>query len=236
MLDPSEQINSKERYKFYKQADIVAYSVYPTFKGKLRALVMDFSYRYSRVLRRYEYVKNCKKGVLGRLELFFIVFIFRRLMFQTCYRVPPNVLAPGCCLHGLGPITINRGASIGENTRIHVGVHIGPKGGYANAAPKIGKNCYLGPGSKLFGDITLSDCTAVGANSVVTKSCEKSNVLLVGAPATVKREDLDVFSLIIPSTLIARLDPEERRAISRRPSLEVKKYLVEKGYLEEFKS
>lgn len=231
MLDSSELINSKERYEYYKKADVVAYSVYPSFKGKLRALILDFSYRYSRVLRRYEYVMNCKKGLRKHLELFFIVFIYRRLMFQTGYNVPPNVLAPGCCLHGLGPININRGSSIGENTRIHVGVQVGTGAGYSNAAPKIGKNCYLGPGSKMFGEITIADCTVVGANSVVNKSCEKSNVLLAGMPATVKKEGLDVYNLIIPSTMIAQFDLAERRALARKPSLVVKKYLEEKGYL-----
>lgn len=231
MLDPSKQIDSKEKYEFFKKADLAAYSVYPSFKGKLRAILMDFSYRYSRVLRREEYVRNCKKGLRRKIEVPILAFMRRRLMFQTGYRVPPNVIAAGCSLHGLGQITINRGASIGENTRIHVGVHIGTGAGYSNAAPKIGKNCYLGPGSKMFGDITISDCTAVGANSVVTKSCEQSNVLLVGAPAKVKKENLDMYNLIKPSTLIAQLSLEERRVLARKPSLVVKEYLEKKGYL-----
>lgn len=235
MLDSKELINSKEKYEYYKKADVVAYSVHPSFKGKLRALLMDFSYRYARVLRRYEYVLNCKKGLRKQIELFFIVFIYRRLMFQTGYNVPPNVLGPGCCLHGLGPININRGASVGENTRIHVGVHIGTGAGYSNAAPKIGKNCYLGPGAKLFGEITVSDYTAVGANSVVNKSCEQSNVLLAGMPATVKKEGLDLFEFTLPSTLIAQLSLEDRLAIARQPALVVKKYLVEKGFLKYFR-
>ena len=63
MLDSKDQINSKERYEFFKKADVVAYSVYPSFKGKLRSFLFNLSYRFIRVLRRYEYVLNCKKGL-----------------------------------------------------------------------------------------------------------------------------------------------------------------------------
>ncbi len=231
MLDLSEQINSKQRYEFYKKADVIAYSVYPSFKGRLRALLLNLSYRFIRVLRRYEYVLNCKKGFIRSFELFFIILYYRHLSVKTGYNVPPNVLGPGCVLHCLGPVNINKGGSVGENTRIHVCTQMGTGAGYANAAPKLGKNCYVAPGAKLFGDITISDCTVIGANAVVNKGCDKSNVLLAGVPATVKKEGVDVFDFIIPSTIVAQLSLEEQRFLFHKTSLEVKKYLVERGYV-----
>ncbi len=231
MLDRSEQINSKERYEFFKKADVVAYSVPPSFKGKLRSLLFNLSYRFVRVLRRYEYVLNCKRGISRKLELLFLVPYYKHMVVKCGYSIPPNVMGAGCSIHCLGPVIMNGGVSVGENTRIHVGVHLGTGAGYANAAPKVGKNCYLGPGAKLFGDITLADCTVVGANAVVNKGCDKSNVLLVGMPATVKKEGVDVFDFIIPCTLVAQLSLAEQRLLYHKPSLEVKKYLVEKGYL-----
>lgn len=236
MLDRSEQINSKERYEFYKKADVIAYSVHPSFKGKLRSLLFNLSYRFVRVLRRYEYVMNCKKGILRKLELLFIVPYYKHLVVKCGYTIPPNVMGPGCSIHCIGTVIFNGGASVGENTRIHAGVQLGTGAGYANAAPKVGKNCYLGPGAKLFGDIVISDGTVVGANAVVNKSCEQRNVLLAGLPATVKKEGVDVFDFIIPSTLVAQLSLEEQRFLYHKPSLEVKKFLEEKGYLEGIKS
>ena len=233
MLDSKDQINSKERYEFFKKADVVAYSVYPSFKGKLRSFLFNLSYRFIRVLRRYEYVLNCKKGLLRDLELLFLAPYYKHIMVKCGYHISPNVLGAGCGIHCLGPVIMNGGVSIGENTRIHIGVHLGTGAGYANAAPKVGRNCYLGPGAKLFGNITLSDCTVVGANAVVNKSCDKSNVLLVGVPAAVKKEGVNVFDFIIPCTLVAQLSREEQLLLYHKPSQEVKKYLVEKGYLPE---
>lgn len=231
MLDSNLIINSKARYEEYKKADVIAYSVYPTKKGIFRALLFNRCFRFSRVLRRYEYLINCKSGIFGKIEKLFVTMYFRHLSVKLCYTVPPNVLAPGCCLHAYGPIVINKGASVGENTRIHVGVHLGTGAGYANAAPKIGANCYLGPGVKMFGDITICEGTAVGANAVVNKSCDKPNVLLVGIPAAVKKEGIDSLEYIVPATLVAKLNQKEQIELYHKPSLVVRQYLQEKGYL-----
>ena len=51
-------------------------------------------------------------------------------------------------------------------------------------APKIGDDVYIGPGAKVFGDVTLADNVQVGANAVVTKSCENKGAILVGIPAS----------------------------------------------------
>lgn len=230
MLGPDEMINSKQRYEEYKRADIIAYSVCPTMKGVLRALLFHRGYRFSRVLRRYEYVLNCKKGLLGRIERIFVLLYFRHLSVKYCYTVPPNVLSAGCCLHSYGPILINRGAKVGENTRIHVGVHIGTDAGFADAAPEIGANCYLGPGVKMFGKIKIADGTAIGANAVVNKSSEKRNVLLTGVPAVVKKEDIDTLEYLVPATWVAKLSKEEQLQLYMKPASYVSRFLRGKGY------
>lgn len=231
MLDSNVKINSKARYKEYKAADTIAYSVCPTFKSVFRSLLTNRSFRFSRVLRRYEYIHNCKKGIFARLEELIVTLYFRHLSVKLCYNVPINVLGPGCCLHAYGPILINRGASVGDNTRIHVGVHLGTGAGHANEAPKIGANCYLGPGVKMFGNITILDGTAVGANAVVNKGCEKPNVLLVGIPAVVKKEGIDTSDYVVPATIVAKLSKAEQIKLHHKSASEVCAYLRENGYL-----
>jgi serine O-acetyltransferase len=54
--------------------------------------------------------------------------------------------------------------------------------------PRIGDNCYLGPGAKLFGAIVIGDNTVIGANAVVNKSFPNGNVTLGGVPARIISE------------------------------------------------
>ena len=83
---------------------------------------------------------------------------------------------------------------MGENCRCHIGVNIGASGYLKTAlideqtAPIIGKNCYIGPGAKIYGPIHLADGIAIGANAVVNKSCSTGSVTLAGIPATIISE------------------------------------------------
>lgn len=52
----------------------------------------------------------------------------------------------------------------------------------------IGRNCWIGMNSMILPGITLGDNTIVGAGSVVTKSFEEGNCVLVGNPAKVLRK------------------------------------------------
>lgn len=53
---------------------------------------------------------------------------------------------------------------------------------------KIGKNCWIGTNSTILPGIELGDKTIVGANTVVTKSFPKGNVIVAGTPARIVRE------------------------------------------------
>lgn len=52
--------------------------------------------------------------------------------------------------------------------------------------PRIGKNCLLGAGCCVLGDITIGDNVKVGANAVVLKDVP-SNCTVVGVPAQIKK-------------------------------------------------
>ena len=98
------------------------------------------------------------------------------------FSIPPNTVGPGLSLAHAGTIVINSNARIGSNCRLHVCVNIGADIRDGKLAPKIGNNCYIGPGVKMYGNITIGDNVAIGANSVVNKSFE-SNRTIAGVPA-----------------------------------------------------
>ena len=57
-------------------------------------------------------------------------------------------------------------------------------GAYEGGAPVIGDNVYIGPGAKIFGDITIGNNVSIGANAVVNRSFP-DNVIIAGVPAKV---------------------------------------------------
>jgi serine O-acetyltransferase len=73
---------------------------------------------------------------------------------------------------------------LGANIRINADVVIGENNGEDNV-PMIGNSVVIEPGAKIFGKSTIADGSHIGANSVVNKSFNEPNVVIVGAPARV---------------------------------------------------
>ncbi|MES1985282.1 MAG: DapH/DapD/GlmU-related protein [Pseudomonadota bacterium] len=137
--------------------------------------------RYQRILRKTEYTVNCARGPVRKLTAFLRQYILRRAGIKLGFTIHPNVFGPGLSIAHWGTIVINPNARIGANCRIHPSTSIGETNG---GSPQIGDDCYIGPGAKLFGPITLGDRVKVGANAVVNKSFP-SDVVLAGVPAAV---------------------------------------------------
>ncbi|MFZ2631240.1 MAG: hypothetical protein WA081_08550 [Desulfosalsimonadaceae bacterium] len=134
--------------------------------------------RFQKVLRRMEYNKNCKKNILIQ---FVTILRFRQLSAKLGFTIPINVFGPGLIIMHRGTIIVTPNARVGANCKINADVQIGP--GRDGGAPRIGDNCYIGPGAKIFGNITLGNNIRIGANAVVNKTFSDDNILLVGIPA-----------------------------------------------------
>lgn len=80
--------------------------------------------------------------------------------------------------HGIG-IVIHQWSEIGENTKIYQHVTIGNANG-----PKIGRNCVIGSGACILGNIVIGDNCNIGANAVVLTSVP-DNCTAVGVPAKI---------------------------------------------------
>ena len=105
----------------------------------------------------------------------------RRLSYKLGFSIPENTFGPGLSIAHYGSIIVNPHARIGCNCRIHSGVNVGAGRNEADV-PNIGNNVYIGPGAKIFGNITIGDNTKIGANAVVNKSFSGGGTL-VGVPA-----------------------------------------------------
>ncbi len=173
------KIESYSDYLFYLEADRFSRNEprkKPRFFG-------DEIWRFQILLRKVEYLKNCKKtNVFFRPFFYFYLFWFSRSSFRLGFTIPPGCFGPGLAIVHRGPIVVNDASRIGSNCRIHVCTNIGATSGQ-KGSPVIGNNVYIAPGVKIFGNITIADNIAIGANAVVNKSFLESNITIAGVPA-----------------------------------------------------
>ena len=99
--------------------------------------------------------------------------------------------------HGMG-VVVGETAEIGDDVMLYHGVTLGGRmldGGKRH--PTLEDGVAVGAGAKLLGPIVIGAHSAVGANAVVTKSCEPVSVL-VGVPAKprAKRPGEDTRALL----------------------------------------
>jgi serine O-acetyltransferase len=171
-------IASKQQYREFRNSDRKSLGLNDFRVSDLGNEIFVLQAR----LRKLEYVLNCSRS---RLRIIWRKYLFRRSSLRLGVSISPNTFGPGLAIAHRGNIVVNGGARIGQNCRIHVGVNIGTRAGEHSAAPRIGANCYLGPGAKLFGEITIGDNTVIGANAVVNRSFPEGNQTIGGIPARV---------------------------------------------------
>ena len=191
-------ISSKEDYHSYLEADRVALN-YPKFSymQMLKFLFnMDSIYKFQRLLRRCEYLKNTKinHSLFYKIQYYFYRNKLLNLSIRLNFSIPENVFGPGLAIVHYGTIIVNPRAKIGQNCRIHACTNIGESGG-EYGAPVIGDNVYIAPGVKIYGDIRVSNNIAFAANAAVGKDCLESDSLYGGVPAN-KIKDIDIKQII----------------------------------------
>ncbi|NKR74014.1 serine acetyltransferase [Rhodococcus hoagii] len=188
-------ITSKSGFREYTQRDAQALGISPSLRRHfLRALGLKYEiWDFQRQLRTTEYLVNTNRfwarRILAKVRL-------RRKAMKLGFSIPINVFGPGLSIAHRGDIVVNGAARIGADCRIHVGVNIGTAAGSKDAAPTIGDSCYIGPGAKIFGPISIGDGVAIGANSVVNKDFPDGFCSLGGVPAR-RISDKDSISLLI---------------------------------------
>lgn len=175
-------IRNKNDLKDFLEADKKALG-----RKNRRPAFNDLIWKYEILLRKCEYYQN----VSSRNPIHKLLrgggYRYKRFKvgLRCGFSIPLNTCGKGLFLAHLGTIVISNYASIGENCRILVDVNIGADARDGKAAPHIGNNVYIGPGAKIFGNISIADNCAIGANAVVNKNFEIENCSIAGVPAKV---------------------------------------------------
>jgi serine O-acetyltransferase len=188
-------ITDKASYKYYLERDLKAYGL--TELSLYNYLWMD-SLRFQRRLRKIEYLENVKrKNIFCHAYQIFLEIINHRLATRLGFSIPKNVFGAGLCIVHYGTIVVSPQAKIGENCRIHPSTSIGEYDG----VPTLGNNVYIGPGAKLFGQITIGNNVAIGANAVVNADFP-DNVTIGGIPAKIISSKTSIENGIYPDGFI----------------------------------
>lgn len=179
-------IKSKTDYVEYLEADRQALFLKGGLLNKFKEnLKYNKTWQFQRLLRKCEYYRNVasKYSIFHKLYYFLLKRKFMKLSLLMGFSIPENVFGKGLAIIHYGTIVVNPRAKVGENCRIHVDVVIGESGGKVGA-PIIGNNVYIGPGSKIYGNIEIANNCAVSANAVLNKSFLNEGKLIAGNPAS----------------------------------------------------
>jgi len=177
-------IKSIEDLNFYLDADKFALN-----RKNSTPKIHDEIWKFQILLRKTEYYKNTKPTLLSKILLPIYQLRKHKLGVRLGFDIPVNVFGAGLRINHFGNIVINGSSNIGMWCDIHQGVNIGSNNSKNGGSfvPTIGSNVWIGPGSKIFGEITIGDEVQIAANAVVNKDVA-SNKTIGGIPAKVISE------------------------------------------------
>ncbi len=116
-------IGSYQEYKEYIEADRRA-----LFMERSRPGPLDDIWKWTILLRKTEYYKNCKhKDVVGKIIYVILRWRFHRKSVRLGFSIPLNTCGKGLSLVHYGSVAINPKSKIGERCRIYSDVVIGAK-------------------------------------------------------------------------------------------------------------
>lgn len=221
-------IRSKSDLQFFLEADRIALgrtNKSTFFKG---LITPDYVFRFQKLLRKCEYYHNNQIRIFNRILYLLFIIYFYKLSIKLGFSIPLNTFGPGLSIAHIGTIIVNKNAKIGSNCRIHAGTNIGSEAGFANKAPQLGDNLYIGPGAVIYGSIKIADNCAIGANAVVNKDFLNQSKVIAGVPAR-EIADIDIKRINIIATKIIELKIDIS-SISGLPAEKLNNKLKNLGY------
>lgn len=151
-----------------------------TVKDRIRELVLpDYTMQYLVYMRKANFYTH-QHGGLAKIVGAYYKLKQRKLGIKLGFSIANDVFGYGLVIPHYGTIVVGGGNQIGNYAVLHTSTCI------TNGHKVIGDGLYVSTGAKLTSTEHLGDNVMVAANSVVAKSIEESNVLLVGMPAVVK--------------------------------------------------
>ncbi len=161
-------IRNKQDLREYNAADYVAN------KFSRLSPFYDIRYKFLRVLRKVEFLQNCKSRHSIRYAYYFLKLY--RLSVLSGLTIPPNVFGKGLYIPHYGSIVVNGSARFGDYCIIQNGVNI-------SAGVIGGEHIYLGAGCKVLTNVHIADNVIIGANAVLVDNVQEVNIVVAGIPA-----------------------------------------------------
>ena len=156
-----------------------------SFRSLIKHFYFNPGFKYMVIKRIATYLSNSN---FFPKKIFYHIFrlYLKHLSFKFGIQIPATTkIGHGFLISHFGSIVIHKEVVIGNNCNISQDVTIGiSQRGQKIGIPVICENVYLGPGSKIFGNIRIGNNVAVGANCVVTKDIPDNSVV-VGIPGRV---------------------------------------------------
>lgn len=175
-------IGSRQDLRQYIQADLKANKKSSKYSSLLYCRMRgEYNLLFLLYLRRLEYVRNCQKGLLQKINGFIVGRRLRHWSAFTGISIQPNSFGRGLYLPHWGSIVVNGTARFGDDCVVQNGVNVSDH-------VRGGNHLYLGAGAKILSDVELADDIIVGANAVVNKSVSTPNVVVAGVPASIVSE------------------------------------------------
>lgn len=185
-------IRTKKDLDFYIKADriMAGLPATPSFMELVKTMFFHFLGVYSimeymRCMRFVAYKQNAKPKRFSPMwfRCILATIKFNKYGQRFGFTIGPNSFGYGLLIPHYGTIVVNEGARIGNYAVMHTSTCIG------GSDKMIGDFFYLSTGSQVMGsNVVIGNNVTVASNSLVNKSFEH-NLLLVGAPANVSKED-----------------------------------------------
>lgn len=201
---------TRQELKFYIEADLIMNGHDRRDKGfysRLKTLFNpDIILLYLKTLRMVEFYES-NANIINKFKGKYWSYRLRKLGYKTGFSISTGVLGYGVVIPHYGTIVVGSGNTIGNYAVLHTSTCI------TAGRKKIGNAFYCSTGAKVLNDIELYDAVTVGANAVVNKSVEESNVLLVGIPAKIKQKE-EYWYLKAGEKFTARVEKCEKLRLS----------------------
>jgi serine O-acetyltransferase len=181
-------ISSKKELRFFIAADRIMAGKSAEKKWKehlIQIIYPDHILNYLRSMRYVAYYLNGRRKGLHIISYLYHKWNFQRLGAKLGFSIGVNVFGYGLLIPHYGTIVVNNKTRAGKYCVLHTSTCIG------GADKTIGDGLYLSSGAFIMGSkIILGDNVSIASNSVVTKSYQESNILLVGTPAVLKNTSM----------------------------------------------
>jgi serine O-acetyltransferase len=164
-----------------------------TFTKKLRILLFGRGLKALIAYRLHGNIKSLNiKGIWLVKWLLLATVNCMRFAIRSLYGIhihPEAKIGGGFFISHFGGIYIGR-CQIGENCAIAQQVCIGSFDNSSDGGPKIGHHVWIGPHSKIIGNVIIEDHVTIASGSVVTSDI-RQGTLVMGNPSRTVQKNYD---------------------------------------------